>query len=104
MMRRSFRANGPGYQLDTTVDTGPRTIGFKIVDPCGNLMARYGATELIRDTWYHVAGVYDADTRALNVYLNGHPDNGFLLAPVAPAQQASSQSIFVGRRADFERI
>jgi hypothetical protein len=93
-------SNGPGYQLDTTVDTGPRTIGFKIVDPCGNLMARYGATELIRDTWYHVAGVYDADTRALNVYLNGHPDVGFLLAPVAPAQQASSQSNFVGRRAD----
>ena len=104
---------GPGYQLDTTIDstrmarrgkagssTGPRTIGFKIVDPRGNLMARYGATELIRDTWYHVAGVYDADTRALNVYLNGHPDNGFLLDPVAPAQQASSQSIFVGGRPD----
>ena len=51
-----------GYQLDTTVDTGPRTIGFKIGDECGRLTARYGATPLRVGTWYHVAGVYDADT------------------------------------------
>jgi len=91
----------PGYQLDTTVDRGPRTIGFKLADPCGNGMARYGATELVRDTWYHVAGVYDADARTLNVYLNGHLDDGFLEGPVAPAQQASSQSVCVGRRPDL---
>ena len=91
----------PGYQLDTTVDRGPRTIGFKLADPCGNAMARYGATELVRDTWYHVAGVYDADARTLNVYLNGHLDDGFLQGPVAPAQQASSQPVCVGRRADL---
>jgi hypothetical protein len=94
-------SNGPGYQLDTTVDSGPRTIGFKIVDPCGNVMARLGATELLRDTWYHVAGVYDADTRALNVYLNGHLDDGILEGRVVAAQQASSQSVFVGRRAEL---
>ena len=90
----------PGYQLDTTVDRGPRTIGFKLVDPCGNLMARYGATELVRDTWSHVAGVYDADARTLNVYLNGHLDDGFLLGHVAPAHLASGQAVCVGRRAD----
>jgi hypothetical protein len=33
--------SGFGYQLDTTVDTGPRTIGFKLTDACGYLMARY---------------------------------------------------------------
>ena len=48
-------------------------------------MARYGATELVRDTWYHVAGVYDANVRTLNVYLNGHLDDGFLLGQAAPA-------------------
>jgi Concanavalin A-like lectin/glucanases superfamily/VanZ like family len=93
--------HNPGYQLDTTVDRGPRTIGFKLVDPCGNVMARYGATELVRDTWYHVAGVYDADARTLNVYLNGHLDDGFLKGPVAPAQQASSHPVYVGKRPDF---
>ena len=90
-----------GYQLDTTVDTGPRTIGFKLVDRCGNTMARYGATELVRDTWYHVSGVYDADARTLNVYLNSHLDDGFLLGPVAPVQKASSQPVCVGRRPDL---
>lgn len=50
--------NGLGYQLDTTVDKGPRTIGFKLANACKNLMARYGATPLVVDTWYHVAGVY----------------------------------------------
>ena len=91
-----------GYQLDTTVDRGPRTIGFKLVDPCGNTMARYGATELVRDTWYHVAGVYDADARTLNVYLNGHLDDGYLEGPVAPVQKASSQPVCVGRRPDLK--
>jgi hypothetical protein len=90
----------PGYQLDTTVDMGPRTIAFKIADPCGNSMIRYGATELARDTWYHVAGVYVADAQSLNVYLNGHLDDGFLNAPVAAAQAASSQRVLVGRRPD----
>ena len=92
----------PGYQLDTTVDRGPRTISFKLSDPCGNLVARYGATELVRDHWYHVAGVYCADARTLDVYLNGHLDDGDLLGPVAPAQEASSQRFCVGRRADLQ--
>ena len=92
----------PGYQLDTTVDRGPRTIGFKLADPCGNAMARYGATELVRDTWYHVAGVYDADARTMNVYLNGHLDDGNLRGPVAPVQKASSQPVCVGRRPDLQ--
>jgi hypothetical protein len=63
-------------------------------------MIRYGATVLARDTWYHVAGVYDADARTLNVYLNGQPDDGSLVGPVAFAQHESSQHVCVGRRAD----
>jgi hypothetical protein len=56
-----------GYQLDTTIDQGPRTIGFKLSDACGHLMARYGATPLALHTWYHVAGVYDAAAQTLDV-------------------------------------
>lgn len=91
----------PGYQLDTTVDRGPRTIGFKLTEPCGKGMARYGASELGRDTWYHVAGVYDADARTLHVYLNAHLDDGFLAGPVAAAQRTSSQRVCVGKRAEI---
>jgi hypothetical protein len=94
-------SNQPSYQLDTTVDTGPRTIGFKLDGPCGNPMARYGATTLVPDTWYHVAGVYDADTRTLDVYLNGHLDNGPLHGPVDRVHGPSSYPVCVGRRPDF---
>ena len=89
-----------GYQLDTTIDRGPRTIGFKIANECGQLTARYGSTPLIAGSWYHVAGVYDADKRTMDVYLNGQPDNGFLLGSVTGAQHASRSHVYVGRRSD----
>ncbi|HSB85847.1 MAG TPA: Ig-like domain-containing protein, partial [Ilumatobacteraceae bacterium] len=46
-----------GFQLDTTVDKGPRTIGFKLTTGTGADMFRYGATALQTNTWYHIAGV-----------------------------------------------
>jgi hypothetical protein len=89
-----------GYQLDTSVDRGLHTIGFKLTNECGELMARYGATPLLLDTWYHVAGVYDAETKTLDVYLNGRLDNGFLLGSVTGTQHSSYGSVYVGRRSD----
>jgi hypothetical protein len=94
-------SNFPSYQLDTTVDTGARTIGFKLADPCENGMARYGATELVLGHWYHVAGVYDADERTIDVYLDGHLDNGALMGPVIPVHGPSIQPVYVGRRSDL---
>ena len=55
----SKRGHRVGFQLDTTI-TGPRTIGFKLTSSSGGNMFRYGATTLQPNTWYHVAGVYDA--------------------------------------------
>ena len=79
--------NGFGFQLDTTIDKGPRTIGFKLGNSCGTLMARYGATPLALNTWYYVAGVYDAEAKTMDVYLNGELDNGYLLGPVRRNQR-----------------
>jgi hypothetical protein len=93
-----------GYQLDTTIDKGPRTIGFKLSSPCGNLMARYGATPLVVDTWYHVAGVYDASKRTIDVYLDGKADNGPLVGPIAGTQRTSRWPVYVGRRSDSENF
>src|SRR5258706_4981 len=65
-----------GYQLDTTVDGGPRTIAFKLTNATsGASMRRLGATVLQLNQWYHVAGVYDAAAQTINVYLNGVLDN-----------------------------
>jgi len=91
-----------GYQLDTTVDKGPRTIGFKLTDAYGRLMARYGATSLPLGTWHHIAGVYDAPARTLDVYLDGELDNGYLLGPVTSQQRSSRAGVSVGRRRDME--
>ncbi len=93
-------AGDRGYQLDTTIDRGPRTIGFKLTDACGNLMARYGATPLALNTWYHVGGVYDAAAQTLDVYLNGELDNGFLLGSISSIQRSSRGNVYIGRRPD----
>ncbi len=95
----SKRANGEvGYQLDTTVDRGPRTIGFKLTNSSGGTMFRYGATTLQANTWYHVTGVYDAATSQLHVYLNGQLDDGALLGTVTSTQQNSTANVNIGRR------
>ena len=87
-----------GYQLDTTIDRGPRTIGFKLTPSTGGQMFRYGATAMQTNTWYHVAGVYNASTRELHVYLNGQLDDGALVGTVAAAQQNSTSDVNIGRR------
>ena len=91
-----------GYQLDTTIDKGARTIGFKLRNAYGNLMARYGATPLIAGTWYYVAGVYDARKRTLDVYLDGKLDNGPLIGPVTSSQHSSRWPVYIGRRSDSD--
>jgi VanZ family protein len=93
-----------GFQLDTTVDEGPRTIGFKLTSPCGVTMARYGATPLALDTWYYVTGVYNAQAKTMDVYLNGELDNGVLVGPVMGMQKASRSEVYIGRRSDADRF
>lgn len=88
-----------GYQLDLTADTGVRTIGFKLTNSSGGAMFRYGATALQTNTWYHIAGVYNAANQTLNVYLNGVLDNGQLLGTVTNSQQNSTANVNIGRRA-----
>jgi len=90
---------GLGYQLDTTIDEGPRTIGFKLANTYGKLMARYGRTPLQMNRWYHIAGVYDAAATTMNVYLNGRLDNGCLKGHVTTSQRPSGEKVFIGRRA-----
>jgi VanZ family protein len=90
---------GLGYQLDTTIDEGPRTIGFKLTNASGKLISRYGRTPLQLDRWYHIAGVYDAIAQTMDVYLNGRLDNGCLRGDVTTSQRPSGAKVFIGRRA-----
>ena len=97
----SKRSSGElGFQLDVTKDTGQRTIGFKLTNSSGGQMFRFGATTLQTNTWYHIAGVYDAATQSLHVYLNGVLDDGALQGTVTATQQNSTTTnVAVGRRA-----
>jgi glucose/arabinose dehydrogenase len=90
-----------GFQLDTTIDSGPRTIGFKLTNSSGGDMFRYGATAVQLNSWYHIAGVYNATAGTMDVYLNGQPDNGLLLGTVTTSQQNSAQDVYVGQRPTF---
>jgi glucose/arabinose dehydrogenase/chitodextrinase len=89
---------GRGYQLDTTVDNGPRTVGFKLTNGSGGDMLRYGATTLQLNNWYYVTGVYNAATSTLDVYLNGQLDNGVQVGAITGSQQGSSSGVSLGRR------
>lgn len=89
-----------GYQLDTTVDLGPRTIGFKLTNARGQPMIRYGRTPLVLNKWYHIAGVFNAQAKTLDVYLNGRQDDGPLAGLVTGIQHPSRAAVFIGRRAD----
>jgi glucose/arabinose dehydrogenase/PKD repeat protein len=94
----SKRASG-GFQLDTTIDTVPRAIGFKLTSSTGADMLRYGGTPLQLNSWYHIAGVYDANNRTMHVYLNGVLDDGSLVGTVTGSQQNSAANVNIGQRA-----
>ena len=95
------KRDGNGFQLDTTVDTGARRIGFKLTSSTGGDMFRYGATTLQANTWYYVTGVYDAVARTLHVYLNGQLDDGVLQGTVTATQQNSTANVSIGQRTGF---
>jgi len=96
----SKRGSGSnGFQLDTTIDKGPRTIGFKLTSSSGANMARYGSTAMLTSQWYYVTGVYNASTQSMDVYLNGVLDNGSLTGTVTSSQQNSTLNVDIGKRA-----
>jgi len=88
-----------GWQLKTTPDTGSRTVGVAISPTANTRTQRYGHTVLALNTWYHVAGVYNASSRALDVYVNGALDDGTLSGAVPSAQVVpAGVDVNVGRR------
>ena len=60
-----------GWQFKTSPDTGPHTFGVAVsTDGTANAQ-RYSTTVRQLNTWYFVAGVYDAADRTLDIYVNG---------------------------------
>ena len=90
--------NGPGWQIKTSPDTGPHKFGVAVSASSGLHTQRYSTTVRALNTWYHVAGVYNASARTLDVYVNGVLDDGVLVGAVPAAQVNSSVNVNIGRR------
>jgi hypothetical protein len=87
-----------GSQFKTTPDTGPHTFGVAVSPSNNNFTQRYSNTVRLLNVWYHVAGVYNATARTLDIYVNGVLDNGVLLGTVPASQVNSSVNVNIGRR------
>ena len=91
-------SNTTGWQLKTSPDTGPRTFGVAVSSTAGRVQ-RYSKTVLTLNTWYHVAGVYNAAAQTLDIYVNGVLDDGVLRGTVPAAQVLPTGiNVNIGRR------
>jgi hypothetical protein len=87
-----------GWQLKSSPDTSVRTFAIALRTPAGEYVARYSNTIRQLNTWYHVAGVYDASKQTLDIYVNGVLDNGQLWGAVPASQMVSPANANIGRR------
>ena len=87
-----------GWQLKSSPDTGVRTFAVAVSDAGGNPVQRYSRTVRALNTWYHVAGVFDATARTLDIYVNGVQDNGVLSGTIPAAIRGGPVNVNIGRR------
>jgi hypothetical protein len=87
-----------GWQLKTSPDTGPHTFAIAVSINGTVLATRYSNTTRALNTWYHVAGVYNASAQTLDIYVNGVLDNGVLTGTVPASQYTTALNVNVGRR------
>ena len=59
---------------------------------------RYSRTVRSLNTWYHIAGVYNAAARTLDIYVNGVLDNGVLRGTIPSSQYNQDLDVYIGRR------
>ncbi len=93
------KSAGPdGWQLKTSPDTGPHRFAVAVSPNGSTNVQRYSTTTRALNTWYHVAGVYNATAQTLDIYVNGVLDNGVLSGTVPAALVNSPQNVNIGRR------
>lgn len=87
-----------GWEFKTSPDTGPQTFAVAVYGSSGAYAGRYSTTVRALNTWYHVAGVYNAASQTLNIYVNGVLNNGTLMGTVPSSRNITSANVNVGRR------
>jgi glucose/arabinose dehydrogenase len=89
---------GGGWQFKTSPDTGPHTFAVAVSPDGVTETQRYSKTVRALNTWYYVAGVYDAGSQQLHIYVNGVLDDGVLRGTVPAFQFNPIQNVNIGRR------
>lgn len=87
-----------GWQLKTSPDTGPHTFGVVVSRANNTFAQRNSNTARSLNVWYHVAGVYNATARTLDIYVNGVLDDGTLTGTIATKQVNAAVNVNIGRR------
>jgi concanavalin A-like lectin/glucanase superfamily protein/galactose oxidase-like protein/Big-like domain-containing protein/IPT/TIG domain-containing protein len=89
-----------GWQFKTSPDTGAETFGIAVTGSSGSATQRYSTTVRALNTWYHVAGVYNAATGTMDFYVNGVLSTGVLrgASPIPTAQVDEAVNVNIGRR------
>jgi hypothetical protein len=90
--------NSSGWQFKSSPDTGQHTFGVAVSGSTSSHTQRYSRTVRSLNTWYHVAGVYNAAARTLDIYVNGVLDNGVLRGTVPSSQYNANVDVTIGRR------
>lgn len=90
-----------GFQFKTSPDTGARTFAISVATSSTVNSQRYSQTIYMLNTWYHVAGVFNAAAGTLDIYVNGVLNNGILRGAAIPnAQFDAPLNVLIGKRAD----
>jgi hypothetical protein len=92
------KSNDIGWQFKTTPDTGKETFGVAVSGSSNTKVQRYSSTVRALNTWYHVAGVYNAAAGTLDIYVNGILDSGSLVGVIPPSQFNQTVNVNIGRR------
>ena len=96
MSKRS--SNQIGFQLDTTIDKGPRTIGFKLTSSSGDDGALWRDGAAAQYLVLCERRLTTPRRQTIDVYLNGELDDGALEGTVTASQQNSVGNVTIGRR------
>ena len=87
-----------GWQLKSSPATGPHTFGVAVSGNSSSHTRRYSRTVRSLNTWYHIAGVYNAAARTLDIYVNGVLDNGVLRGTIPSSQYNQDLDVYIGRK------
>ena len=91
-------AGSAGWQFKTSPDTGPHTFAIAVSGDGNTNAQRYSTTVRQLNTWYFVAGVYDAANKKLDIYVNGVLDDGALRGTIPASQFDPATNVNIGRR------